>query len=436
MRALAFAFVAACGGTPREAERPDERVGTTAAPDAPRAPDPDLHREPPRKLLDIDWSSISIASDADARALWARIAPTGADWDEKLLEVPGELGKPLAIALLRGGQFACTRPAAADCTPPVIEIDPPAQTAGLADPCLRRMLALWALSQLDDADAPAVMDALRGIAALPPPESQLVAAAIHAWPETAHAERLELLGIAWRAGQRDLVNSSLGPLAEAQLIEAVTRHHIDGALEVLSARGHRATYVAAITDEQLSGAARIQAIDELIEADAGIAPDVTAALAKATGSADCAVAAAAARRLEQHGDRRFVPKRPRTQAPSTMMRALCVLASYERLAGAEASSRLAGFVAARGLEQVIVTYDPLSEIDSDGDGDPHTQRAVDLIPRAAATLPEPEDLVRAMRRCTGSTCLSADREFRFGWKKIGGELWLSRIEVVERPPCR
>lgn len=374
--------------------------------------------------------------------MWTQIAPTGEDWDEKLLEIPAAAARPLAISLLRAGNFACPPPAPAPaaCPGPAIDLDPPAHAATLADPCLRRMLALWALAQLEPADVgeiPGLRDALRGIAALPPPESQLVAAALAALPEADAAGRLELLGIAWRAGQRELVNGSLGGLDEAALIAAVRVHRIDGALEVLSATGHRAVYLAALTDDLLAPAARVLAARELI---AGLAADplpaeLRRALVTAAGAADCGVAAAAARALAEVGDRRFVPRRPRSRTPATMMRALCVLASYELAAPAEEPSLLAGFLPARGLERVNVSYDALSEADTDGDGDVHTETTAELVAPGDAVLPEVEDLVRAMRACRGTTCSSADRSYRFGLRPGAGGLVLARLELVERPPC-
>jgi hypothetical protein len=117
-----------------------------------------------------------------------------------------------------------------------------------------------------------------------------------------------------------------------------------------------------------------------------------------------------------------------------MMRALCVLASYEPLRPDE-PSLLVSYVPPKGLERVLVEYDALSDTDTDGDGDPHTRRSIDLIPRAELALPEAEDLSRAMQRCTGTVCKSADREFRFSFKSTNAELLLSRLEIVERPPC-
>jgi hypothetical protein len=280
-----------------------------------------------------------------------------------------------------------------------------------------------------------VIDALRAIVAIPPPESQLVAAAIQAVPESDHARRLELLSIAFKAGQRDLANGHVGMLDEAHLIAAVQKHHIDGALDALSAESHRKVFLAAITDEALAPKARAEAISELVAPDDKLGPDAKAALVAAAKSKDCFVAAQAARSLEVRGDKRFVPRRPRTTKPDVMLRAICVLASYERLQPNDESSLLPSFVPPKGLEHVKILFDPLSETDTDGDGDPRTERSVNLIPKADVIVPEIDDMIRAFRRCKGTTCSSDDRDFRFGFKLVSGELWLASIELVDRPPC-
>jgi hypothetical protein len=411
--------------------RPSEAPSVT-----PPAPDPDLHRPPPRRLLDIDWEKVALTDDAAAIAVWHRIAPTGADREDKLQEIPAAAARPLAIAVLHGGNFTCARPPSGECARPRYDVDPPADTAGFDDPCLRRVLALWSIDQLDDRDLPAIKAALHGIAAIPPPESQLVAAAIHAIPEEDHDARLAILAIAWRAGQHDLVNAGVGGLDEAHLITAVRQHHIAGALDVLSAEGHRAVYVAAINDEALAPSARTMAINELGAVDDPIASDLRAALVSAAKAKDCSVAAAAARALDLRGDHRFAPRRPRTASAGQLMRAMCVLASYEALQRSDEASLLPTYVPPRGLERVVITYDPLSDVDSDGDGDLHTTHSAELVPRADAMLPEIEDLVRAMQHCTGAICVSDDHEFRFVSRPFGGELMLSRIELADRPPCQ
>lgn len=430
---LAIAWLSSCGAAPQQPTIISAPHPVVEAAPAPQ--DPDLHRPPPRRLLDIDWTKVSLTNDGEATALWHRIAPAGADWEDKLGEIPAALARPLAIAVLHGGNVTCTKPPTGDCAKPAYDVAPPADAAGFDDPCLRRLLALWSIAQLEDDDLPAVKDALRGIAAIPPPESQLVAAAIHAVPEADQDARLELLSIAWRAGQAELVDSAVGSLDEAHLITAAKVHHLSGALEVLSAEGQRAVYLAAINDEALATRARTSAIGDLVALDDKLPADLSAALVSAVRSKDCVVAAAAARALDQHGDHRFVPRRPRTANTGALMRAMCVLASYESLQQSDEPSLLATYLPPRGLERVTITYDPLSDVDSDGDGDPHTSHTADLVARGDAVLPELEDLVRAMAHCTGTICVSDDHEFRFVWKAVGGDRLLSRIELADRPPC-
>lgn len=434
LRSIAvFATLAACGPAPRPAP---PAPGPSAAPKVTKAPEPARETPPAAPLLAIDWATVPLATEADANAVWKQIAVTGDDWEAKLDEIPVANAGPLAIALLHGGNFTCVPPRPPrDCAPLVLDVESPAPTATMADPCLRRLLALWSLGALEDDDVPQVMDALRAIAAIPPPESQLVAAAIEAVPEADHDRRLELLGIAFQAGQRDLANGRVGTLDEAHLIAAVQKHHIDGALDVLSAESQRPVFLSAITDEALAPKARADAITELVATDQKLGKDVTAALATAARSKDCFVAATAARALALRGDRRFVPRRPRGSSVEALMRQLCLVASYERLQGNDEDSLLPGFVPSKGLEHVMVTFDALAEIDTDGDGDPRTERTVNLIPRAEIVVPEVDDMIRAFRHCKGTTCSSDDRDFRFRLTAAGGELWLTSIEILERPPC-
>lgn len=412
-------------------------------PDAP-APQPAPPAPPPR-LLSIDWSKVQLATDADALAMWAQIAPTPEDWESKLDEIPdaGSIASKLALALLREGNFTCAPPPATpatECTKVRFDVPEPAHGATLADPCLRRLVALWALVALDESDLPAAHDALRAIVAIPPPESQLVASALEVLPETDQDRRVELLALARAAGHRELVNTKLDALDDAHLVAAITKHHIDGALELLTAKTHRAVFLAAIADSALPAAARLAAIRELVAAsdDDGLplGTDLEKALVTAARATDCEVAAEAVRQLIDHGNKKLAPVRPRTRKVAPMMRAMCVLASYELAAREGEPTYLLGYIPARGLDLVEIEYDPYSETDDDGDGDPHTIRTTTLVPRTEVVLPELPDMVRALARCTGATCKSPEREFRFGWKpNPGKDLLLARLEVVERPPC-
>jgi hypothetical protein len=421
--------IAACGGSPRSVstEAPSPARGISPVPSEP------TRTRSPQRLLAIDWTRVTLASDGDALALWDEIAPTGADWQERLDEVPARHARALALALLRAGNFACAPAQPAACGRPALDLPEPAPAATLADPCMRRVLALWSLAQLEVDDVPGVLDVLRSIVQLPPPEHELASAALEAVAESDHARRLELIGLAWRAGHRDPVVRVLGELDAAHLARAATTHHVDAALDLMSPAAHRAVFLAAITDEAMAGSTRAQAISELAATDDTLAADVRAALVKATTANDCMAAAAAARALAQHGDRRYLPARARTVEAS--MRALCVVASHELLQRSDEPSLLVRFVPPHGLERIEVAYDPLGEVDDDGDGDPRTRQTAELVPRAALVVPEAEDLVRAMRHCQGTTCTSDDREFRFSWRRAGGQLVLYRLVIAERPPC-
>jgi hypothetical protein len=431
--AVAIVALAACGQTPREASRPK----VVATPPAPVETGhlQELEKPAPAKLLAIDWAKLEINSDADALALWQRIAPTGADYSDKLDEIPdGKITESLAQALLRSGNFTCVKPQPPrDCAHVVIDVPEPVPDATLADPCLRRVLAMWSITRLEDADLSGVRDALRAIVAIPAPESELTAVALKALPETDHVGRLELFAIAFRAGHRELVNGLLGTLDDVHLVEAIQKHHIDGAFDLLGAESNRAVFLAALTDEQLPANARVQAISEIINADDKVEKDVHAALVRATRSKDCAVAAGAARFLVRNGDKKFAPGKPRTAKPAAMMRALCVLASYESGLHADEPTFVLGYVPKRGLELITTTYDEYNEIDSDGDGDPHTERTTMLVPRDEVALPQLEDMVRGFGNCAGTICRSPEHEFRFVFK--GADLLLTRLEVIERPPC-
>jgi hypothetical protein len=421
--------IAGCGGTPREP------VATQIAvtPDAGgHLNDPDLNHTPAPKLLAIDWTSVKLASDADALALWNQIAPTGADWQERLDEIPtpSPIRHALALALLRGGNFVCVAPQHVCHAPP--DIDPPHPDATFTDPCLRRELALWSIDQLDPEDAPQLRDVLKQLAGLPPPEAQLVADAIQL-AGTDSALTFELMATAWKAGQHDLIGGMMSSLDEPHLIEAATKLHIDGAFDVLTAGAQRAVFLGALTDEQLDWKTRFQAMGELADDDVKkLAPDLVKALVAATKSPSCETAAAAAHLLDRHGEHAYVPFKPATTQPDKLIRGLCVTTAYQQQGHPDERNPFTSFVPKRGLELVTVIYDPYSDVDTDGDGDPHTNRTNDLVEPSRAELPDLPDFLGALRHCAKATCSSDDHDFKLVWKN--GQL--ARLEIIEKPPCQ
>ena len=430
---LICAVALGCGGSPHEAP-----IATPLAvtPDAGgHLNDPDLNRPPAPKLLAIDWANVKVASDADAIALWKQIAPTGEDWQQRLDEIPpgSPIQRALAVALLRSGNFACVAPVRA-CHAP-LEIGETKPDATFDDPCLRRELALWSIDQLEPDDAPQLRDALKQLAALPPPESQLVADAIRL-ANADPALTFELVTIAWKAGQRELVDGMMSSLDEPHLIEAATKLHVDGAFEALTASTQRAVFLGALTDEQLDWKTRAQAMTELAGDDDKLAPDLLKALIAASKSASCETAAAAAHVLDRHGEHAYVPFKPVTTSPDKLTRGLCVTTAYEQQAHSDERTPFTSFVPPRGLELVNVTYDAYSDVDTDGDGDPHTNRTNELVDRSHVELPDLPDFLGALRHCVtkglGTTCSSEDHDFKLVWKNG----LLARLEIIEKPPCQ
>jgi hypothetical protein len=425
VRVLLLACLVACGAAPHEPVIAATTTGSAAPIDAPHRIDPDLERVPRPPLLAIDWDSVSLGSDKDALALWAQIAPTGSDYEEKLYEVPvGPISKALAVALLRQGNFTCVHQVpGASCGVSYPEVDHPIATAAFTDPCLRRELALWSLDQIEPAELANIRDVLPALVTIPPPESDLVEGVLAKDNDNPDQNaRLDLLARAWKAGQRDLAGAKLGSLDEAHLTEALQKDHMDPALDVLSATGQRSVYLAAVNDAHLEPATRAEAITELVEATGpALETDLRGVLLAATKAPDCGVAAAAALALVRY-HALGAPKPPAT------MRTLCVVASYERLQRENETSPLADLIPRPGVELVRVAYDPDAAVGSDG-VDP--RRTTDLIPTYAATFPEGEDLVRAFGHCKGTTCSSEEHDFRF---TIRGGL-LTRLEIDERAPC-
>lgn len=363
-----------------------------AAPIAP-AEEPGASRqldEPaPKPLLSIDWKTVSLTNDADAVALWRQIAPTGGDWELRLGELPdlGDLHRRLALALLRGGNFACKPvPVDPDSCGPVTLAAPPDST--FDDPCLRRELALWALDLLDEEDAPSLTRELLGIAALPPPEEELVRAAFELIPAGRDDLLLPMIEAAVAAGQGAIADESLADLAPAQLEKVALKLHSDGALRILDPAQSRQVFLAAIVDRKLLPATRTSAIDDLVAGEDGrLKKDLRTALLAALKDPSCEVAAAAARALVAAGESRFAPK-PQVGSVAEAIRSLCVSTAYSEAAPLDASLRR--FVSKRGLQ----IYDH-SEITAEP-GEPAGEV---ILPAELVALPFLEELAPALERC-------------------------------------
>jgi hypothetical protein len=313
--------------------------------------------------------------------LLAALAPTGATWEQAVARVPPDRARAVAITFLRDGNFACRalvdeEIGCGDTTQVFAPVEP---SATLADPCLRRLVAGWALSQLEATDIPAVDDALAAIVALPFPEQQLADAVVTLVPPGDDRLRLRLVEAAL-AGKRDDVADALLPgLTPAGIAQALVELHRESALALLGPDDPTPSgAIAAALDDGLSPAAALDALDHLEVAhlaDAG----VRAAVIRQATSADCPVAARAALLLDAGGDPQYLPSRMALTDEATATRALCVAAN---VSPAEARSILHSLVSADGLDLVDVDHTymngpeiPDPDLDEDHDPYTHTTRA-------------------------------------------------------------
>jgi hypothetical protein len=375
----------------------------------------------PKPLLAIDWSHVHLESESDALALWQQIAPTGADWELRLGELPADetMQKKLAIALLRQGRFECAAPTGCGVAPG-LEVDP---AATLADPCLRRQLALWAFDRLDDDDAVAIERELISIVGLPPPEEDLVREAFGLVPLGRDDLLLAMIEAARVGGQSEIADESLQWLSESAVLDVATRLHSDGAVMALDPTTARAVFLSAITDGKLKVETRISAIGELVALDdVRLRKDLRAALALASKDARCEVAATAARVLANAGEARFVPK-PARGSVAAALRALCVMANYvQEDIGADPSLRQ--FVSRRGLQ--VFDHAPALSTPDEPNGE-------FIPPGELVTLPFLEELAEALQHCAGTSCRASGTRFVL---TLDPDRTLRRIERFADPePC-
>jgi hypothetical protein len=263
--------------------------------------------------------------EAAALALWAQVKPTGADYEDRLSAIPDEeaIRRAMAIALLKQGDFVCKETVdSGSCGEEIVELAPLDDKADLANPCLRRRLALWALGQLDDADVPKLADELIALVKIPAPENELAEAAFEAVP---HGEtddlRLQLIEAAIDADRKPLADEQVAFLEKPASVVAAAKLSLDAAVKRLDEKKDRAVLLAAAADEQLTVETREGVLAQFSD-DQG--KDVSAALDTVSGATDCGLAMQAIELLEARGDKSHLPQKPTTARADDYMRMLCL----------------------------------------------------------------------------------------------------------------
>jgi hypothetical protein len=378
---------------------------------------------------------------AGARALWKTIAPTGADYAAKLASIPDDPGvrRPLARVLVSDGNFECKEVEEFnECGEDHVEwkaLDP---AATVDDPCLRRKLALWALTPgiLTESDVKLLLPSLGALFALPQPEDELPSAVMNLTKAMPDSIRLPLLEAALAASRKELVESSccedLSPQSVAKLY---TRYHLDAASDALDLR-QRALVLATLEDEALKPETRAHNIDLLDDAKG---KDVMAALAAvAEHAGDCGLAMKAALSLAARGDPSRLPRRHAGDGEAELARALCMMAQDP-----DAARRLARFrelLPPRG--RVKVSHEINSEwAERDDDGNKiDASPAPSFITRASATANDLPDEYGAgpVPECGADGCSvpSSDGrwEIEFAAAK-DGTLYIKEITRYEEHYC-
>jgi hypothetical protein len=353
-------------------------------------------------------------SDGAALGLWKKLAPTGADYHQKLASIPPDpaVRRPLARVLLAGGNFTCEDTVDyEECGEDFVDWKDFDLRSNFDAPCLRRRLALWALAELDPADMPKLADALLAMFELPEPESELQPAVLAAFERGPEALRLRAYKIAMTKGMEEKI--AVDGLSENGLIAAARDLGIDAAARALDRSRHLGVLAALLNDDlQMSEETRSSILYSLEEVQGKV---VTEALEKRAIGGSCDLAMDAAIALEQRGDGSFLPRRRLNDDQDAARFALCM--SMHDSDQGRARALLASFVGPQGVEVTRVHKDEWAEVErrmSDAAPEP------DAGPEAVTSLDEIEQLVRESIEFENSDPEWQKRELSFTVADDGG----------------
>lgn len=289
----------------------------------------------------------SAPSNVQARATAAgpdHTAVTGATLHDFIERLPAPDRRPLAYRLIREGNLVCTRRTEVMCTAMIAE---PEDSETMSDPCLRRAMVIGLLGAEPGAVPDDVLRALPTIG-----DDEMTQAFANVIPPT---QRLELAAMLEALG-KDATSIVMSVSAE-EAADAVSRRHLEAAIDHVDARRAPDVLFAVIGDETYSPRAKIDAIFALRQ----VVPDpmagrsaagerLAAALVPLIDHDDCRLAARVAEaRWELVDDHRALPVNPRTRDRARMMRALCILAEYQ---GYNVDEIVATYLPAKGVEVV------------------------------------------------------------------------------------
>jgi hypothetical protein len=283
------------------------------------------HRGPP-----VPLTLPAITTDAQALELWRSLAPTWSSWRTLRKQIHHEQARPLARALLRGGNFACPARKRSSCHPDAI--GDPEPGAGFDDPCMRRMLATWALHVLSEDEIAELGEAtLVPLAGLPAPERRINSTVIEKVSTAAPEKLLPLLVAARRSDALDPSKFEIDvrrmppDKQRAALASGLYKSSVD-----VDPVADRASLLDEMANPRVDTIARSWAIAKAVEPTppgAPLPPVVRDEIAKLLGDRECDVAVSAAFALAAHGEPQHLPRRPTTASLPANLRILCMAAA-------------------------------------------------------------------------------------------------------------
>jgi hypothetical protein len=211
--AILLAVLGACGTLP-----PEKRRRPRVTPGAP-----------------LPWATIQIENEQDALWVWVKLRPTGADYEEKLADIPAQFRQPMAIALLREGRLECEVIEETDgCGNTNARFAGPTAESGIDDGCLRRKLAAWAVAQLDAEGLEQVQYPILAFTKLPLPERELHAVALRYLVDPGGRPKPMVIAAIEKIGDEATADAAVDGLDRSGLVE-LAQKGVDGALDRLLA---------------------------------------------------------------------------------------------------------------------------------------------------------------------------------------------------------
>jgi hypothetical protein len=363
-------------------------------------------------------------TDERANDTWRALAPTGATW-AATLDMPAEQRRPLALALLRGGNLACDAVDEQDQCGQTVRLwralDP---AADLDDPCLRRLLVPWAFGQLTADDVRSLEPVLTELVAMTAPEEDLQAVAYAAAPDDPMRLRLLAAMLADVEGEPDDERTAraetfaLALTSDEARLAAIDDLHLESVIDALDPATYRARQLAALSDDKLASETRSAELDRYA-ADPGA--DVTAALLATAEATDCQLAMRAIDALADRGDTSLVPARPTSLDPDDHVRALCLL---EADGADDADPRYQAW-----FGKTVELVDDQQDYDPDSASGVSWQH--DVTRAAAADVTIPAELGAGDWSCSGLTCdhTGFPNDVAIDFAKAGRSLRIVRIAI-------